>query len=77
MEKIKGRWYGSCWECGHSYPVQHESEPLVCCIPKNELLEKYTNACEYLIPMCEHVALTEEDMLQRREEAKTRKKKES
>lgn len=74
MEKIKGRWYGSCHECGHSHPIAHESEPLVYCVPKRDLIEKYANGCEYLIPRCPEVCITEEDFLAMREEGKKRVK---
>jgi len=59
MERIKGRYYGCCWECGHCYewPVPSEEDgPLVRCIPKMELMAKYNMGCRFLIPKCEHNA---------------------
>ena len=56
MECIKGKWYGSCHECGHSFewPANGEDGPLVFCIGSGDLMPKYQCGCGYLIPQCEH-----------------------
>jgi hypothetical protein len=57
IEKKKGKWYGSCYECGHARVVEAGDEPVIMCIPKNDLMSKYEKGCPYLIPRCEHTDL--------------------
>jgi hypothetical protein len=62
MDKIEGKWYGSCYECGHSFDVKREAgEPLVLCVPQNDLVPKYGQGCSYIIPRCSCVNLTDDD----------------
>ena len=61
MEKIKGKFIGSCWECGHGYLVDVNGEPFVTCVPASDLFDKYEKGCAYLVPRCEHNETTQEE----------------